>query len=135
MIVLNNLPAHRASRTEQVATECDTTIVWLSPYSPDFSPVEMIRLKTEAYMRAARARTRAELEQALDGRCTTIFALRMAIAARSLFGRLILSFCPILLIAQAERSKLLYLEWSSIFNLTEYIHPFAHPLTLLRIMP
>lgn len=65
VIVLDNLTAHRASRIEQVAAECGATVIWLSPYSPDFSPIEMMWSKVKAYMRAAKARTREELEKAL----------------------------------------------------------------------
>jgi transposase len=66
VIVLDNLTAHRASRIEEVASERGATVIWLSPYSPDFSPIEMMWSKIKAYMRAAKARTREELEQAFD---------------------------------------------------------------------
>lgn len=66
VIVLDNLTAHRASRIELVASECGATVMWLSPYSPDFSPIEMMWSKVKAAMRSAKARTREELEQALD---------------------------------------------------------------------
>ena len=66
VIVLDNLTAHRASRIEEVAAECGARLIWLSPYSPDFSPIEMMWSKIKAYMRAAKARTREELEQAFD---------------------------------------------------------------------
>ena len=66
VIVLDNLTAHRASRIEEVAAECGATVIWLSPYSPDYSPIEMMWSKIKAYMRAAKARTREELEQAFD---------------------------------------------------------------------
>lgn len=66
VIVLDNLTAHRSSRIEEVAAECGATVIWLSPYSPDFSPIEMMWSKIKAYMRSAKARTREELEQAFD---------------------------------------------------------------------
>jgi transposase len=65
VIVLDNLAAHKASRIEQVAGECGATVIWLSPYSPDYSPIEMMWSKIKAYMRAARGRTLEELEEAL----------------------------------------------------------------------
>ena len=65
VIVLDNLAAHKASRIERVARECGATVIWLSPYSPDYSPIEMMWSKIKASMRAAKARTREELEQAL----------------------------------------------------------------------
>jgi transposase len=66
VIVLDNLTAHRASRIEEVAAERGATVIWLSPYSPDFSPIEMMWSKIKAYMRAAKARTKEDLEQAFD---------------------------------------------------------------------
>lgn len=72
VVVLDNLTAHRASRIEQVAAECGATVVWLSPYSPDFSPIEMMWSKIKAAIRAAKARTREELEQALDSALSLI---------------------------------------------------------------
>jgi transposase len=66
VLVLDNLTAHRASLIEQVAAECSAAVIWLSPYSPDFSPIEMMWSKIKAAMRAAKARTREELEQALE---------------------------------------------------------------------
>lgn len=65
VVVLDNLAAHRASSIERVARECGATVIWLSPYSPDFSPIEMMWSKIKAAMRAAKARTRDQLEQAL----------------------------------------------------------------------
>lgn len=47
MIVLDNLSAHRASRIEEVAAECEAEVIWLSPYSPDFSPIEMNVVKDQ----------------------------------------------------------------------------------------
>jgi transposase len=65
VIVLDNLAAHKASCIEQVAADSGAQVIWLSPYSPDFSPIEMMWSKIKAYMRAAKARTREELEKAL----------------------------------------------------------------------
>lgn len=65
VVVLDNLGAHRASRIEQVACERGAQVLWLPSYSPDFSPIEQCWSKIKTYLRAARARTRDELEQAL----------------------------------------------------------------------
>jgi transposase len=66
VVVLDNLAAHRSSRIEEAAAECGATVIWLSPYSPDFSPIEMMWSKIKGAMKAAKARTREELEQALE---------------------------------------------------------------------
>ena len=65
VLVLDNLTAHKASRIEQVARACRATVIWLSPYSPDYSPIELMWSKIKAAMRAAKARTREELDKAL----------------------------------------------------------------------
>ena len=65
ILVLDNLRAHHASRIEAVAAECGAEVIWLAQYSPDFSPIELMWSKIKARMRAAKARTREELERAL----------------------------------------------------------------------
>lgn len=65
IVVLDNLGAHRASRIEQVCAERGASVLWLPPYSPDFSPIEQAWSKIKAYLRRAKARTRDELERAL----------------------------------------------------------------------
>jgi len=65
VLVLDNLSAHHASRIEEVGEERGAQVLWLSPYSPDFSPIELLWSKIKAALRAAKARTREELERAL----------------------------------------------------------------------
>ncbi|HEY9401070.1 MAG TPA: transposase [Pyrinomonadaceae bacterium] len=64
-MVLDNLSAHHASRIEEVAEECRARVIWLAPYSPDFSPIELMWSKIKTLMRAAKAGTREEFERAL----------------------------------------------------------------------
>jgi len=65
VVVLDNLGAHRASRIEEVAESRGAQVLWLAPYSPDFSPIEQCWSKIKTLLRAAKARTREELEKAL----------------------------------------------------------------------
>ena len=64
VLVLDNLAAHHASRIEEVAAECGAEVTWLAPYSPDFSPIELMWSKIKMALRGAKARTREELEGA-----------------------------------------------------------------------
>lgn len=64
-LVLDNLGAHRASRIEQIAESCGAKVIWLAPYSPDFSPIELMWSKLKTLFRASKARTRDEIETAL----------------------------------------------------------------------
>jgi transposase len=65
VVVLDNLGAHKASCLEQVAEERGARVLWLPPYSPDYSPIENCWSKIKTALRAAKARTREELDRAL----------------------------------------------------------------------
>ena len=65
MVVLDNLNVHKANQVEEVAEARGARVVWLAPYSPDFSPIKQCCSKIRTCLRAAKARTREELEQAL----------------------------------------------------------------------
>jgi len=72
IIVLDNLRAHRASRIEEIAAGCGAQVLWLPPYSPDFSPIELMWSKVKAYLKKVKARTQAELEKAISEALQTI---------------------------------------------------------------
>lgn len=65
VIVLDNLGAHRASRIEEVAAGHGAQVLWLPPYSPDYSPIEQCWSKIKNYLRGTKARTNDELNKAL----------------------------------------------------------------------
>ena len=65
VVVLDNLNVHKASQIERVAVARGARVLWLAPYSPDFSPIEQCWSKIKTLLRAAKARTREELEKAL----------------------------------------------------------------------
>ena len=65
VVVLDNLNVHKASQVVAVAEARGAQVVWLPPYSPDFSPIEQCWSKIKTALRAAKARTREELEKAL----------------------------------------------------------------------
>ena len=79
VIVLDNLGAHRASRIEEIAAKCGARIIWLPPYSPDFSPIELMWSKVKAYLKKVKARTQTELEQAIAAALYSSFQLRKAL--------------------------------------------------------
>jgi transposase len=65
VVILDNLNVHKASQIEEVATTRGARVIWLAPYSPDYSPIEQCWSKIKQLLRAAKARTREELEAAL----------------------------------------------------------------------
>lgn len=68
VIVLDNLGAHRASRIEETVRRCEAKVIWLPPYSPDFSPIEPMWAKLKTYLRTVTARTLPDLDRAIaDG--------------------------------------------------------------------
>jgi transposase len=66
VLVLDNLSAHRASRIEEIALSCGARVLWLPPYSPDFSPIEQMWSKLKTYLRKAKARIGEELDRAVS---------------------------------------------------------------------
>lgn len=66
ILVLDNLRAHRASRIEQIAAASGARVIWLPPYSPDFSPIEQMWSKLKTHLRKAKARSAAELDRAIS---------------------------------------------------------------------
>ena len=72
VIVLDNLGAHRASRIEEITRSCGARVIWLPPYSPDFSPIELMWSKLKAYLKKVKSRTQAELEKAIAVALKTI---------------------------------------------------------------
>jgi transposase len=65
IIGLDNLGAHRASRIEEIAHECNARVMGLPPYAPEFSPIEPMWGKLKTYWRKVKARTTAELDRAV----------------------------------------------------------------------
>jgi transposase len=65
IIVLDNLGAHRASRIEEIAENCGARVLWLPPYSPDFSPIEQMWSKLKTHLKKVKARSREELDRAM----------------------------------------------------------------------
>jgi transposase len=65
IVVLDNLGAHKASQIEAIAKECSAQVIWLPPYSPDFSPIEQMWSKLKTYLRKAKARSKKQLDHAV----------------------------------------------------------------------
>jgi transposase len=65
VVILDNLNVDKVSQGEQLAASRGAAVVWLAPYSPDYSPIEQYWSKIKQALRAAKARRREELEAAL----------------------------------------------------------------------
>lgn len=65
VVVLDNLPAHKVDGVRQAIEAVGARLVYLSPYSPDFNPIENLWSKLKQYLRAVEARTSDALHEAI----------------------------------------------------------------------
>jgi transposase len=65
VVVWDNLPAHKAPKLRPRIEAAQATLLPLPPYSPDFNPIEQGWSKVKQFLRAAEARTKETLEQAI----------------------------------------------------------------------
>jgi transposase len=65
IIVMDNLPVHHVTVVREVIEAVGAKVVFLPPYSPDLSPIELCWSKLKQLLRSAKARTREALDQAL----------------------------------------------------------------------
>jgi transposase len=65
VIVLDNLGAHKGERVRELIEGRGCSLLFLPPYSPDFSPIEEAFSKVEALLKKAAARSREALIEAI----------------------------------------------------------------------
>lgn len=66
VVVMDNLPAHKAPGVAEAIEQAGATLRYLPPYSPDYNPIENLWSKVKASLRAAGARTFDGLGVAID---------------------------------------------------------------------
>lgn len=72
IVVMDNLPAHKGLRVEQLIKAAGAELLYLPPYSPDMNPIEKAYSKLKAFLRKIAERTVAGLMTALEA-CADIF--------------------------------------------------------------
>ncbi len=65
VVIMDNLGAHKVTGVQEAIEARGAKVIYLPPYSPDLNPIEKCWSKIKTYLRAAKARTRVALEQAL----------------------------------------------------------------------
>lgn len=65
VLVLDNLRVHKAPGLAELVEKCGARLLFLPPYSPDFTPVELAFSKLKTFLRTAQARTREALTTAV----------------------------------------------------------------------
>jgi transposase len=66
VLLLDNLPAHKASNVEQSVARARAELIWLPAYSPDLSPNESCWLKIKTIVRGQQPRTTQDLNGAVS---------------------------------------------------------------------
>jgi transposase len=65
VVILDNLGAHRGEGVREMVEARGCSLLFLPPYSPDFSPIEEAFSKVKALLRKAACRTREALVEAM----------------------------------------------------------------------
>jgi transposase len=65
IVVVNNLGTHKVDGIRETIEAAGATLLYLPPYSPDWSLIENCWSKVKTALRAAKARTREALDIAL----------------------------------------------------------------------
>lgn len=65
VVVMDNLSSHKVNGVRRLIEAAGAELLYLPPYSPDLNPIEKAWAKLKQLLRAAKARTRESLEQAI----------------------------------------------------------------------
>ncbi len=65
IVVMDNLPAHKAAGVQDAIEAAGARLLYLPSYSPDFNPIEQVFAKLKALLRGAAARTIPDLWAAI----------------------------------------------------------------------
>lgn len=65
IVLMDNLSVHHAQVVREAIEAVGAKVVFLPPYSPDLSPIELCWSKLKQLLRSAKARTQDALDQAL----------------------------------------------------------------------
>lgn len=65
VVVMDNLSVHKTQEIAALITAAGAQLIYLPPYSPDYSPIEPCWGKLKTWLRGMKARTRDALDQAL----------------------------------------------------------------------
>jgi transposase len=65
VVVMDNLSSHKVAAVRTSIEKAGAELLYLPPYSPDMNPIEKAWAKLKELLRAAQARTRQALDQAI----------------------------------------------------------------------
>lgn len=71
-VIMDNFCSHKVSGIAEAIHQAGAKLIYLPPYSPDYSPIEQCWSKVKAYLRRRCARTYQALDEAITEACATI---------------------------------------------------------------
>ncbi len=71
---MDNLSAHKGEEVRELIEARGCEVLFLTPYSPDFNPMEEAFSKIKALLRKAQARTREALIEAMGALISAVMA-------------------------------------------------------------
>ena len=74
VVVLDNLPAHKSPKVDELVESTGARVLRLPPYSPDFNPIEMAISKIKSVLRKLARRTVDALQEAIGQAVNAITA-------------------------------------------------------------
>ncbi len=72
IVVMDNLAAHKTAAVRERFAKAGVELRYLPPYSPDFNPIELMWSKVKTALRAAKARSHEDLQEAIAAALSTI---------------------------------------------------------------
>jgi transposase len=66
VVVMDNLSSHKVKGIKEAIERRGARLLYLPPYSPDFSPIEPCWSKVKTFLRKTKARTVDTLNEAID---------------------------------------------------------------------
>jgi transposase len=73
-VVMDNFSSHKVAGVKEAIKAAGARLVYLSPYSPDFNPIENCWSKLKTFLRSKAARTHEALQKAIKDAIETITA-------------------------------------------------------------
>ncbi len=74
-IIMDNVPFHKMKAIEKIIQATGAEIIYLPPYSPDFSPIELMWSKIKSVLKKHAARTPEEFQTSM---CEAFHAVTMS---------------------------------------------------------
>lgn len=71
-VITDNAKAHKVKGVKELIENKGAKLVYLPPYSPDLSPIEMCRSKVKQFLKKTKARTEEDLYTAISKSLNTV---------------------------------------------------------------